>query len=638
MCGVAGYSGENEPSALVAALSALAHRGPDDSGIHTEPSLGLAIGHTRLSIIDLAPTGHQPMVSASGRFVIVFNGEIYNFRELRAPLEKMGMPFRGHSDTEVLLALYEARGAAMLPELNGIFAFAILDRADGSLLLATDRMAVKPLYFHSAAAKFSFASELKALTGLLGARPEIDAACLYRMLGFLWSPGGQTPLKGVQRLGPGEALIVKAGSIEKRWRWAPLPFAATLREWTDADATTAVESTLRTAVHRQLVADVPIGAFLSGGLDSSAIVALAREQCPGIECFTIDTGDQQDDGVIADLPYARKVARHLGVRLHEIKVGPNNLADSLSRMVAQLDEPLADPAALHVMSICGLAREHGYKVLLSGAGGDDLFTGYRRHLALQSEKYWSWLPSAARGVLRSTTAGLATQWTGARRAAKAFAFADASERDRLASYFLWANPACLGGLFAEGHRAEATSLPISQPLMDYLDKLPARLHPLEKMLALEQRFFLVDHNLLYTDKMSMAVGVEVRVPFLDNDLVALANSLPLSVKQRGTEGKWVLKKAMESLLPAEVIYRPKTGFGAPVRRWLRNELKDWVGDLLAAETLRRRGIFDPPQVARLVEDDRAGRIDAAYTILSLACIESWCQTFMDCKSPPDTPA
>lgn len=624
---------------LARMADAIAHRGPDDAGEWVSPDGNVGLAHRRLAIIDLSPLGHQPMFDATGTVVIVFNGEIYNFRELRAQLESVGYGFRGHSDTEVLLALYRAHGEAMLSLLNGIFAFAIYDLAEQSLFLACDGMGVKPLYFSAALTPipspasgregFVFASELKALAACGGEAASLDMPALLRYLGFLWSPGGATPFKGVSRLGPGEALRVKDGRIVRRWRWADSAWAETPLTLAAGEAIRRVQGGVRTAVQRQLVADVPVGAFLSGGLDSSAVVAMAREVSPDIECFTIDTGSVRDAGVTDDLPYARQVAKHLGVRLHEIRVDSSRMAADLERMVLQLDEPLADPAPLNVLYISQLARQHGVKVLLSGAGGDDLFTGYRRHRALMLERYWAWLPPAARQGLRNMTARLGQNGALGRRMTKAFAHAGMPADQRLAGYFLWADPVRVLGLFAPEHRATLARERMAAPLEDYLATLPHGLPPLQRMLALEQRFFLADHNLLYTDKMSMAVGVEVRVPFLDNDLVRLANVLPPGLKQRGAEGKWVLKKAMEPYLPHEVIYRPKTGFGAPLRQWLRHELREWVGDMLSADTLRRRGLFDPEAVAALVADDISGRVDAAYTILGLVCIEIWCREFMD---------
>lgn len=629
MCGIIGFSGSFDPAVLRAGLHAIAHRGPDDSGQFIDELAGVGLGHVRLSIIDLSPLGHQPMFDASGSSVIVFNGEIYNFRELRAQLELAGHGFRGHSDTEVLLALYHAHDEAMLALLNGIFAFAIYDRTDRTLFLACDAMGVKPVYFNEGRDGFVFSSELKGLAALTDVVEPLDISALYRTLGFLWRPGGATPFKGVDRLGPGDALRVRDGRIARRWHWARSTWTNPPLALDTGEAVRRVQAGVRTAVHRQMVADVPVGAFLSGGLDSSAVVAMAREVSPDIECFTIDTGAIRDAGVTDDLPYARQVAKHLGVKLHEIEVDFSRMAADLERMVVTLDEPLADPAPLNVLYISQLARQHGIKVLLSGVGGDDLFTGYRRHRALMLERYWAWLPGTARQSLCNLTARLGRGGVLGRRLAKAFAHAGLPADQRLAGYFLWADPARVLGLFAPEHRAVLANEAIAAPLQDYLRALPPGLPPLQRMLALEQRFFLPDHNLLYTDKMAMAAGVEVRVPFLDNDLVQLANALPPALKQRGAEGKWILKKAMEPYLPRNVIYRPKTGFGAPLRHWLRHELREWVGDMLSAETLRRRGLFDPNAVAALVADDQAGRVDAAYTILGLVCIEIWCREFVD---------
>lgn len=629
MCGVAGFHGAFDPALLARMADAIAHRGPDDVGEWLSPDGNVGLAHRRLAIIDLSPLGHQPMLDASGSAVIAFNGEIYNFRELRAQLESEGCSFRGHSDTEVLLALYQVRGEAMLAMLNGIFAFAIYDQADQTLFLACDAMGVKPLYFSEGRDGFVFASELKALVACGCVAGSLDVVALFRYLGFLWSPGGATPFKGVSRLGPGEALRVKDGHIVRRWRWAPSAWAEAPLALDAAEAIYRVREGLRTAVHRQMVADVPVGAFLSGGLDSSAVVAMAREVSPDIDCFTIDTGAVRDAGVTDDLPYARRVAKHLGVKLYEIQVDSSRMAADLERMVFQLDEPLADPAPLNVLYISQLARQHGVKVLLSGAGGDDLFTGYRRHRALMLERWWAWLPVSARSGLRHITARLGRSGSWSRRLTKAFAYADLPPDQRLTGYFLWADPARLRGLFAAEHRSMLATEAIDQPVRDFLLNLPEGMAPINRMLAVEQRFFLADHNLTYTDKMSMAAGVEVRVPFLDQDLLRLANRLPPAFKQRGAEGKWVLKKAMAPYLPHDVIHRPKTGFGAPLRRWLRHELREMVGDLLSADTLRQRGLFDPAAVSRLVEDDRQGRVDAAYTILGLMCIELWCRQFWD---------
>jgi len=635
MCGIAGWLTCGAGAASLAAhvrsmAERIAHRGPDDRGIHVDEAAGLGLAHTRLAIIDLSAAGHQPMRDATGRFTIVYNGEVYNYRALRAELQDAGVTFRGRSDTEVVLELFARQGEAMLPRLNGIFALAIWDRQERSLFLARDALGVKPLYYTEHAGGFAFASELKALLPLLRSRT-LDPISLHRYLAFLWCPGEGTPIREVRRLPPGEAMWVREGRIVRRLRWYELPARrrSASGPLSAADAVEAVRSGMRRAVHRQLVADVPVGAFLSGGLDSSAVVALAREQAPDIRCFTIELAGGQDAGFADDLPYARRTAERLGVRLEVITVDAAEMARDLDQMMWRLDEPLADPAPLNVLYISRLAREHGVPVLLSGAGGDDLFTGYRRHLALRYEGLWSWLPAAFRRALaragRIVGAGTAV----GRRLQRLGPVADSNGDERLAAYLAWARESSLRSLYSPPFAAEVDGARADAPLLDFLAGVSRDLSPLERLLSLEQRFFLADHNLLYTDKMSMAVGVEVRVPYLDLELVELAARIPEDLKQRGRTGKWVLKQAMAPYLPDEVIRRPKTGFGAPLRRWLRFELRGLVDDLLSPAAVRRRGIFDPAAVGRFVAADRAGRVDAAYTIFAVMAIELWCRAFLD---------
>ena len=630
MCGIIGYSGDFDPAALAAGLSAISHRGPDAAAVFVEPQARVGLGHARLSILDLSALGNQPMHSRDGQVTLIFNGEIYNYRELRGELQAKGFAFRGGSDTEVLLNLFLAEGEAMLPRLNGIFALALWDGRNRSLLIARDALGVKPLCFAATPRGVAFASELKGLLPLVPEARELDAAALHRYLSFLWCPGEGTPLKGVRKLLPGETLLVKGGRIERRRSWYQLPPFRGVRA--DLDCRGAVEGTvfhLRRAVQRQLVADVPVGAFLSGGLDSSAVVAFAREQHPAIRCFSVEMVGGQEEGSADDLPYARRVARHLGVSLETVTIDAGRMACDLERMVVQLDEPLADPASLNVLYISQLARDRGMKVLLSGAGGDDLFTGYRRHRALQAERYWDWLPRGVRGGLVRASAGLDQRRPWARRLGKLLAGAELQGDGRLVEYFRWAREADLMALYTPGFRLALGDDPAGRTMLDFLQLLPAGVPPLERMLALEQRYFLADHNLAYTDKMSMAAGVEVRVPFLDLELVDFAARIPPGLKQRGSVGKWVLKKAMEPYLPREVIYRPKTGFGAPLRRWMRHELRELSGDLLCADSLKRRGLFEPSAVLRLIAANDAGRVDASYSLLSLMCIEIWCRTYLD---------
>lgn len=632
MCGIFGYSGYFDADLLAPALQLIAHRGPDDLGVFVDSHAGIGLGHVRLSIQDLSPLGRQPMASSDGAVVLVFNGEIYNFRELRGELEDQGFAFRGHSDTEVLLNLYRAEGEAMLSRLNGIFAFALWDQRCETLLIARDGLGVKPLYFSQTARGFVFASEFKALLLEPSVARDIDPVALRHHLTYLWCPAPRTILKRVRKLEPGHALVVRSGRVDRTWAFYALPFTELIENWSVEEAGMRVRESLRSAVARQMVADVPVGAFLSGGLDSSAVVAFAKEATreSRLPCFTIafDGEDAHREGMTADWPYAERVAKHLGCDLHTINVGPA-MAEQLPAMLWHLDEPQADPAPLNALFICRLAREHGIKVLLSGAGGDDIFTGYRRHRALTMEPYWAWLPRWTRRGVAATARALPATPTSLRRLAKAFEYADLNGDARIASYFRWLNPGLVESLLSAELRTPGTW---DDPLQMSLRDLPDTVPTLNRMLYLECKHFLADHNLNYTDKMSMATGVEVRVPLLDPGLVALAARLPLGFKQRGREGKWIFKKVMEGILPHDVIYRPKTGFGAPLRAWLHGPLKPLLRDTLSAASLRDRNWFDPAAVAQLIAADRRGAMDASYPIFAVFCMELWARMFIDGQS------
>ena len=635
MCGIAGFSGEFEQGLLERMAMAMAHRGPDDAGQWFDASNGVGLAHRRLSIIDLSPRGHQPMWDATRTVAIVYNGELYNFRELRDELAAQGFRFLSTCDTEVLLNLYLRDGEKMLEKLNGIFAFALWDTRSETLLLARDGAGVKPLYYSETPRGLVFASELKSLLQESSVDRTIDGRSVRDHLLYLWCPSPRTMLKSVQKLEPGHALIVREGRIARNWRFYDLPYDQDFVEWPATDAIAQVRKYLTRAIERQLVSDVPVGAFLSGGLDSSGIVAIAQRRLVGerLQCFTIGFESREAvlEGMAADLPYAQRVAEHVGVDLHTIWVGPE-MVDDLPKMIFHLDEPQADPAPINALYITRLARDHGIKVLLSGAGGDDIFTGYRRHHALMLERYWSWLPEAARGRITDLSEHLAPRSELRRRIGKATRYAALDGDDRIESYFHWIAPSRIAPVFGEAVRADlATEL--SHPVAQALASLPASVPALNRMLYLEGKFFLADHNLNYVDKVSMANGVEVRVPFLDPELIALAGRLEPGLKQRGATGKWVLRKAMANYLPHDVIYRSKAGFGAPLRHWLRNQLRPLVDDVLSPGSLGSRGLFDPEQVQQLVDLNAQRRVDATYSIFSMICIEMWCRMFVDQPSP-----
>ncbi|MAJ59440.1 MAG: asparagine synthase (glutamine-hydrolyzing) [bacterium TMED88] len=636
MCGIAGFVGNFESQLLDQMSAALTHRGPDDAGVWTDAKSRVGLAHRRLSIIDLSERGHQPMWDATGQVVIVFNGEIFNFKDLRHQLRQDGFAFKSDSDTEVILNLYLKYGRGMLTRLNGMFAFALWDTRDKSLLIARDGVGVKPLYYSETREGLLFASELKALLCSSAVERSLDHRAIYDYLTYLWCPAPRTMLESVKKLEPGHAIRIENGRIESRWSFYDLPYDRAIVPMPPEEAAEAVRDQVQQAVDRQMMSDVPVGALLSGGLDSSSVVACATRGAGGgnLDCFTIGFKDELFalEGNAEDLPYAKSVAEHLGVDLRTIYVGPE-MAEELQRMIYSLDEPQADFAAINTYFICRLAREHGIKVLLSGAGGDDIFTGYRRHRAMGFEWRWGWLPQRVRRAFKGAASRLPTSSASTRRIAKALSYADLDGDERLASYFHWPERAILDSICSNEMHERLAGRPFSAPLMRSLKNVPEDVHEINRMLYLDCKHFLADHNLNYFDKMSMATGVEVRVPLLDPDLIDLAASLPVEYKQRGGEGKWIFKAAMEPLLPKQVIYRPKSGFGVPLRSWLRKELRPMVEDTLSAESLNRRGLFDAEGVQSMLERDRSGSIDAAYTSLSLMCIELWCRMFLDTSSP-----
>jgi asparagine synthase (glutamine-hydrolysing) len=578
------------------------------------------------------------MLTSDQRVVMVYNGEIYNYRELRAELEADGHRFQGHSDSEVLLNLFVRDGAACFSRLNGIFAAAFWEQDTGLLTLVRDPVGVKPLYLAENADGLVFASEMKGLLRSGAVRPELDPQAVLAHLGFLWSPGRATLVKGVRKVLPGHVIRVKGGCIVSDEPYRALRFHQLPEPTSDTAAAKAVGAAVQTAVERQMVSDVPLGAFLSGGLDSSAVAALAQQhrqkegagQSGRLQCFSIEVqqGSTATEGFAEDLPYARRVAAHIGVDLHVVQAG-KQMMDRLPEMIYLQDEPTPDPAALNTLLISELARSQGIKVLLSGAGGDDIFTGYRRHYALMQERWWAGWPQPLRSGLSAVTRYLPVIHPLARRVCKAFQYAGQDADHRLVSYFLWSEPTQALDLLHPDFRAGLSTESLYAPMLQTLGELPSGESPLNRMLYLECKHFLADHNLNYTDKMGMAAGVEVRVPLLDLDLLDLAGSLPLDMKQRGRIGKWIFKKAMEPYLPHDVIYRPKTGFGVPLRHWLQTILKPLVDDVLSDASLRGRGVFNPSAVQQLRMADQMGRIDATYTIFSMVCLELWCRQYID---------
>jgi asparagine synthase (glutamine-hydrolysing) len=655
MCGIAGFQGRFERELLPEMSGAVAHRGPDGEGgaLFDEAGGGrTGLAHRRLSIIDLSAEGRQPMTVDCARcgahslegLALTYNGEIYNFAELRTELRERGHAFHSATDSEVLLHLYAELGWGMLGRLNGIFAFAIRDgrprgrpegTEPGDLFLARDGVGVKPLYVAELPRGVLFGSEIKSLARCADLPRDLDAAALHQTLAYLWTPAPRTLLRAVRKLPPGCALRVRQGRVLREWRYYDLPYGQGWLDEPESAVADRLREAVRQAVERQMVSDVPVGAFLSGGLDSSAVVAMMKQARPGERpvCYSIDfEGGEGVDGAPADLPYARTVAAHLGAELREVRVGPE-MIDQLERMLWLLDEPQADPAPINALMICEQARRDGFKVLLSGAGGDDIFSGYRRHRAVRPAAALARLPRSLRGVLAGAGRGLGAGSTLARRVGKLLDGAELDGDRRLVSHFWWSGEALRRGLYSPALAAQLDGEDEAAPLLESLARIPRVRDPLERMLYLEGKHFLADHNLNYTDRMGMAAGVEVRVPLLDLEVVSLATRIHPRLKQKGAVGKAIFKRAMEPVLPREVVYRPKSGFGAPLRRWMSGGLRPVMDDALSPESLAARGLFDPAAVRRLVADDRAGRVDGAYTLLSLICVELWCRMFVDAAAP-----
>ena len=663
MCGVAGYQGRFASDLLDRMGRAVAHRGPDGDGavVLTTPYAGLTTGlaHRRLAVIDLSPNGKQPMTVRCPRcrasslqdLALTYNGELYNYRDLRAQLQSQGHVFHSQTDSEVLIHLYAEHGTDMLPKLNGIFAFALHDGREngrsanierGDLLLVRDPLGVKPLYLTSTPRGVLFASELKSIMQCADVRRSINPVALHYHLAYLWTPAPRTLLDGVEKLEPGCAVVVRKGAEARRWRWYELPYDGERLTGSPGAIAAELRERLAAAVERQLVADVPVGAFLSGGLDSSSIVAMARRNGGSPDqCYTIAFRDDDTlQGMPNDLPYAKRVASALGVPLRIIEADPG-IIEHLDEMLFYLDEPQADAAPINALLIARQARADGIPVLLSGAGGDDIFAGYRRHFALRLQRFWSWLPQAARaGIARSARSiadghsPVAQSSHAIRRAVKSLAHADHEADERLVSYLWWSTDAVRRALYSDDLAAATAGVRTATPLLAGLERIPTESDALQRMLFLETKYFLPDHNLNYTDKMGMAAGIEIRVPLLDLELVRFAAQIPPSLKQQGRRGKAIFKQAMQSVLPRDVIHRGKTGFGAPLRRWLREELRERVDDTLSAKSIIARGLFNARAVQRLIHLDRAGRIDGAYTIFALVCVELWCRQFVDAVPAP----
>ena len=643
MCGICGIAGRNDAPLVQTMTESLVHRGPDGGAVRAFPSrdgqLPATLGHRRLSIIDPTERGGQPMTYGDGRYWITYNGELYNFRALRAQLERDGFAFRTECDTEVLLAMYVRHGADMLRRLNGMFAFAIWDAEQCELFLARDRLGIKPLYYAELGGTLLFASEVKALLPALP-RPGLNHRAIPDYLTFLWVPDPTTMFEGIVKLAPGHCASFGRDGLRIR-EWWDLRFAPEDRPESEWARDTG--EAIRAAVHRQMVSDVPLGAFLSGGIDSSAIVAEMAGIAGSVSTYTIGLtkADLEYDLVGDDLRYAREIAEAFAVDYHE-RVVDAEVANLLPTLIWHMDEPVADPALISAYLVCAAARER-LTVILSGMGGDEIFAGYPRHLAARLGRVLEGLPpglrAAARRAVESrvTVGGPGRLRAHRRNLLKFVRGLEETTQERYLTHCSYYRPDELRSLLSPDLGAATADHDPFARHHGYLERVRGE-HWLNQLLYVDLKTFLPCLNLTYTDKMSMAASTEVRVPLLDDELVELVARVPASLKLNGRKRKYVFKKAMEGVLPASVIRRPKAGFTAPARAWLMGPLQPLVDELLSPQAVRRRGLFEPAEVRRLIDANRGGEADNALRIWALLTLELWQRTFIDGDAPTRTDA
>jgi len=634
MCGICGYVGMHQPDLLARMCAIMSHRGPDDQGVWHDAAGEAGLGHRRLSIIDLSPAGHQPMSNEDDTVWITFNGEIYNFQELRDELLARGHRFRSQSDTEVMVHLYEDEGPDFVRRLNGIFALAIWDMRLRRLVLARDHAGIKPLYYWQSGRKLIFASEIKALLQHPDVPNRLNHAAVPDYLTFLWVPGDETMLAGIRKLEPGHLLTWLDGRVETR-AWFELNYepdmSVPVDEWTER-----VHDTFMRTTRRQMVSDVPLGAFLSGGADSSSIVACMRHSFPDrhIKCYTVrlPAGSMVRDQFVDDFPYAERVAAALNVELHAVDIAPQ-VVDLLPRMIWHLDEPDADPAVFPSYLIAKLAREDGTTVLLSGTGGDEVLFGYRSFEAYRKYERWArvpaWLTAPALSAATAVTSAVqGAQGALPRRLRKLRRGLTRSGLQRHMAFSEWSTPEARTALLADEFLAAHAGNGIPACLRRY-DAAFRGTGALNRRAHLLIQTFLAAHNFLYTDKSSMATSIEVRVPFMDVEFMRLCARIPESIKLRNGVTKFPLKAAMARYLPHDVLHRSKTGFGAPLRKWIAEDLDEPIRTLLSDGAVAERGLFNAAEVRRILADNHANRADHAYLIYALLNLEIWQRTFID---------
>jgi asparagine synthase (glutamine-hydrolysing) len=622
MCGICGFASSHPAPVegediLNRMCHILRHRGPDDEGLFVDDFVGLGV--RRLSIIDLA-TGHQPIANEDETLKLVFNGEIYNHRQLRGQLERRGHVFTTQSDTEVIVHAYEEYGDHCVQHFNGMFAFAVWDTPRRRLLLARDRLGIKPLYYWSNGGQIVFGSELKALLPHPDVPREIDPVAVDLLLTLEYIPAPWTILKGICKLPAGHRLIFSEGTqtIEQYW---DIPFEEIAEG--EPTCTEMLTELIDDAVRLRLVSDVPLGAFLSGGIDSSTVVSFMSRASPEpIKTFSVGF----DDGTYNELPYARQAALHIGAQHHERVLEPD-IASLAEQLLCHMDEPLADFSIFPTYLVSQLAGG-SVKVVLSGDGGDELFGGYDTYVAQYLDGFYRWLPpwlrqTALPAVMnrvppRPEKKGLVNT---AKRFVEGGALPAPLQHTRWMIFLSQERKAALyeQGLWASLDGTEASTL-----IESHFRQVTSAL-PLARQQYVDIKTYLVDNILTKVDRMSMAVSIEARVPLLDHRIVEFAVNLPSHMKLRRGQTKVILRKAMADRLPKAVLHRPKQGFSIPLKHWLRGPLRSLMTDLLSVESVRHRGYFQPQCVADWMSEHLEGRADHSHRLWALMAFELWCQ-------------
>jgi asparagine synthase (glutamine-hydrolysing) len=619
MCGLTGFVSAGAAADDLAAdvrrmCDAIAHRGPDDSGEWIDAAGGVALGFRRLSIIDLSPAGHQPMLSASGRYVITFNGEVYNFEELRRELR--GVEFRGHSDTEVMLAAFEAWGIeAAVKRFNGMFAIALWDRETRRLHLIRDRMGVKPLYYGFAGATFVYGSELKALRRHRDFDARIDRDALNLYLRFLYVPAPFSIYEGIRKLMPGTILTFDPATRESKttvyWsaREAAERGSAHRFAGSEEDAARELEALLRDSVRLRMIADVPLGVFLSGGVDSSIVTALmqAESRIP-VRTFTVGFTEAAYD----ESPYAKAVARHLGTDHTELCMSEDDVVDVIPKLPSIYDEPFGDSSQIPTHLVSMLARRH-VTVSLSGDGGDELFGGYVRYFI--GQRLFPWLARVPAVAGRALTAFSPAAWD------RMLFRPRAGEKIHKVARVLAANDPDAMYFELVSHWNNTAAAPVTNRT-----NWPALSDPIERMMYFDQVSYLPDDILTKVDRASMAVSLEAREPLLDYRLVEFAWTLPLAMKVRGGKGKQILRRVLDRYVPPALIDRPKMGFGIPLESLLRGRLRDWAESLLDPAAMRAEGLLDVADVRAKWDEHLRGNDQWKYHVWAILMFRAWSST------------